>query len=104
LPVIGSTPSENQGAGQHLPRLIHHKHPSLRDQQRSGIRHEREDGHLPLLPVRLAEPPDYAGRAPNTPARLSRERTVSVGVAPFSSQCLARSASTWRVAGLVFGL
>src|ERR1041385_7451074 len=104
LPVIGASPRQHQGTSEHLTILIHHVHARLGNEQRAGILHQGKYGHFPVLPVRLAQPPDYAGRWPNTPACLSSERTVSVGVAPLASHASACSAFTWMTAGLVRGL
>src|SRR5690348_3056298 len=104
LPVVGAPPRQHQRTGKHLTILIHHVHARLGHEQRAGILHQGKHGHFPVLPVRLAQPRDYAGRWPNTPACLSNERTVSVGVAPLASHASACSAFTWMTAGLVRGL
>src|SRR5258705_8236577 len=91
FPVIGPAAGQNEGTRQNLAVLVHHVHSRLGDEDAPRILHQGEHRHLPLLPVRLAQPPDYAGRLPSTPAFLRSERTVSVGIAPFASQADRKS-------------
>src|SRR5712691_7471680 len=104
LAVISPAAGQHEGTRQDLAVLVHHVHARLGDEHAPGILHQGEHRHLPLLSVRLAQPPDYAGRLPSTPAFLRSERTVSVGSAPFASQASACSAFTLMTAGSVRGL
>src|SRR5690348_3242630 len=94
FPVIRPAPRQNQGSRQHPPLIVHDVEPGLGREDRSRILDQREHGDFPLLAVRLPQPPDYAGREPNTPAFLRRERTVSVGVAPLAIHARADSLFT----------
>ena len=102
--VIGAAPCDVQRAGDHLARLIDHVHGRPRYQHRARILHQGVHRQLPLLAVRLADRRDYAVRLPSTPALMSSERTVSVGIAPFAIHASAWSLSTFNVVGLVRGL
>src|SRR5256714_10217256 len=104
FPVVGAACRDDQWSRHHPAILVHHEQPGLGREPRARILDEGQHRHLAPLPVRLAQPPDYAGRWPSTPAFLRSERTVSVGRAPFSSHARARSASTLMSAGLVRGL
>src|SRR6266542_2659658 len=101
LAVVRAPARHDQRPRHHLPLLVHHIQPGLGREYRTRIRHQGEDRHLTLLPVRLAQPSDYAGRLPSTPAFFRSERTVSVGSAPLASHASACSASTLMSAGLV---
>src|SRR3989475_13100171 len=109
--MIGTAPGDHQRAGQHLPIFVEDVESRLRHEHRPRLLHEGDHRHLPVLAVRLAQPPDYAagfaagGGAdlPSTPAFLRSARTVSVGIAPFSSQARACSAFTSITAGLAPG-
>src|SRR5713101_855503 len=102
--VIRASPRHDQRPRDHLPGRVHHEQPRLRGEDGAGALDQGKDLHLPVLPVRLAQPSDYAGRLPSTPAFLSSERTVSVGVAPLASHACTCSAFTWMTAGLARGL
>src|SRR5439155_21968419 len=108
--MIGTAPGDHQRAGQHLPIFVEDVESRLRHEHRPRILHAGDHRHLPVLAVRLAQPPDYAAGfaggadVPSTPAFLRSERTVSVGIAPFSSQARACSAFTSITAGLARGL
>src|SRR6185503_3538586 len=104
FPVIGPAPGQDERPRQNLAVLVHHVHARLGDEHAPRMLHQGEHRHLPLLSVRLAQPPDYAGRLPNTPAFLRSERTVSVGIAPFAIQASACSAFTSMTAGFARGL
>src|SRR5207245_5447154 len=84
LTVIGPPPRHGERPRDHAPVLVHHVQAGLRGEHGARILDEGLHRHLPLLAVRLAQPPDYAGRLPSTPTCLSSERTVSVGIAPFA--------------------
>src|SRR5512135_306058 len=101
--MIGPSPRQDERPGEHPALLVHDPQLRLRLQQRPGRLHEGHDRHLPVLSVRLAQPRDYAVRDPNTPAFLSSDRTVSVGVAPLASHAVALSLSTAMTAGLARG-
>src|SRR2546427_1424105 len=94
LAVIGATAGNHQRSREHAVLVVHDVESRLRSEDLSRVLHEGQDRHLPLLPVRLAQPPDYAGRLASTPALRSSERTVSVGWAPFSKQARPCSALT----------
>src|SRR5438270_11091294 len=104
LPVVGAASRDHERSRHDPAVLVHDEQPGLRREHRARILDEWQHRHLPPLPVRLTQPPDYAGRWPSTPAFLRSERTVSVGRAPFPSHARARSASTLMSAGLVRGL
>src|SRR5207302_3875388 len=84
-PVVAAPAGHHQGSRHHPPRLVHHVQLRFGDEHRAGILHQGNDLHFPVLPVRLFQPRDYAGRLPSTPARFSRDRTVSVGSAPLAT-------------------
>src|SRR3989454_3093560 len=94
LTVIGPPPHHGERPRDHAPVLVHHVQAGLRGEHGARILDEGLHRHLPLLAVRLAQPPDYAGRLPSTPTRLSSQRTVSVGIAPFAHPPRALSPST----------
>src|SRR6266567_1037962 len=107
--LIGTAPGDHQRTGQHLPIFVDDVEPRLRHEHRPRLLHEGDHRDFPVLAVRLAQPSDYAAGVgggadlPSTPAFLRSERTVSVGVAPFSSQARACSAFTSITAGLARG-
>src|SRR5437764_11230230 len=104
FPVVGAASRDHQWSRHHPAILVHHEQPGLGGEHRARILDEGQHRHLAPLPVRLAQPPDYAGRWPSTPAFLTSERTVSVARAPFSSHARARSASTLISARFVRGV
>src|SRR6266496_4320045 len=99
LAVIRAPPGHHQRTRDHPAFLVDDVELRLGGEHLPGILHEGQDRHLPVLSVRLAQPPDYAGRLASTPALRSSERTVSVGWAPFSSQARAWLAKGAHVAG-----
>src|SRR2546425_231691 len=104
LTVVGPPPRHGERPCDHAPVFVHHVQEGLRGEHGAWILDEGLHRHLSPLAVRLAQPPDYAGRLPSTPACLSSERTVSVGIAPFAIHASALSRSTWIRAGLARGL
>src|SRR5919198_4646372 len=100
LAVVGAASRHHQRPRHHAALLVHDEQPGFGCEHGARILNEGHHRHLAPLPVRLAQPPDYAGRWPSTPAFLRGERTVSVGRAPFASHARARSASTLMSAGL----
>src|SRR5439155_23240323 len=104
LTVVGAPPRDGERPRDHAPVLVHHVQAGLRDEHGAWIPDEGLHRHLSPLAVRLAQPPDYAGRLPSTPTCLSSERTVSVGIAPFAIHASALSRSTCSRAGLSGGL
>src|SRR5256885_11702798 len=104
LAVIRATAGHHQRSREHAVLVVHDVEPRLGSEDFSRVFHEGQNRHLPVLPVRLAQPPDYAGRLASTPALRSSERAVSDGWAPFSNQARACSAFTLIVAGVVRGV
>src|SRR5688572_18243545 len=106
LAVVRPPARQHQRPRQHGALFAQHVDARLRREHRARILDEGKHRDFPLLAVRLAQPPDYAGggRLPSTPAFLRSERTVSVGIAPFSSQARACSTFTSITAGLARGL
>jgi hypothetical protein len=107
--MIRAAPRDHQRTRQYLAVFVQDVESRFRHEHRPRMLHEGDYRDLAVLPVRLAQPPDYAAGGgvadlPSTPAFLRSERTVSVGVAPFSSQARACSAFTSITAGLAFGL
>src|SRR5437867_4328358 len=94
LAVIRPPPRQDERPRQHALGFVHHEQRGLGHEHRTGILHEGKHRHLPPLAVRLAQPPDYAVDAANTPAFFRSDRTVSLGVAPFASHAIAWSLST----------
>src|SRR5260370_41535628 len=70
LAVVRTPPRDHQGTRHDLPLRVDDEQPGLRREHRARILHQGEHGHFPSLPVRLAHPPDYAGRWPPAPAYL----------------------------------
>lgn len=87
--MIGAPSRDDERAGDHPARLVDDEHLRFGREHCARIFHQGEDRDFPVLPVRLAQPPDYAVRLPNTPACFKSERTVSVGFAPLASQASA---------------
>src|SRR6266511_930268 len=58
LAVIRAPPRDDQRPRYHPPLGAHDVEPGLGREHRARILHQREDRHLPPLPVRLAQPPD----------------------------------------------
>src|SRR5437867_1967008 len=104
LRTMPAPPPHGERPRDHAPVLVHHVQAGLRGEHGAWIPDEGLHRHLSPLAVRLAQPPDYAGRLPSTPTCLSSERTVSVGIAPFAIHASALSRSTWISAGLARGL
>src|SRR3989475_1671349 len=72
LTVIGPPPRHGERPRDHAPVLVHHVQAGLRGEHGARILGDGQHPHLPLLAVRLAQPPDYAGALPRTPACSSR--------------------------------
>ena len=104
--MIRASPCEHERPREHRPLFVEDVHHRFGNEDRPRILDEGDYGDLPLLAVRLAQPPDYAVgvRLFSTPAFLRSERTVSVGIAPFSSQARASAALTLITAGFARGL
>src|SRR2546425_3016038 len=91
LTVIGPPPRHGERPRDHAPVLVHHVQAGLRGEHGARILDEGLHRHLPSLALRLAQTPHHAGRLPSTPTCFSRERTVSVGIAPFAIHASALS-------------
>src|SRR3989442_15305928 len=102
--VIRPAPRHDQRPRDHAPLGVHDVQARARNEDGTGILDQGDHSHLPLLSVRLAQPPDYPGRFPNTPGFLSSERTVSVRSAPFASHACTCSPFTLITPGSAAGL
>src|SRR5439155_14468144 len=76
--VIRPAARDDQRPRNHASRGVHHEQARAGNEDRTGVLDQGDHCDCPLLSVRFAQPPDYAGRLPNPPALLSGLRTVSV--------------------------
>src|SRR2546429_1384644 len=81
LALVSAPPRHDERPRHDGTLLVHDQQPRLGREHRTGVFHEGEHRHFLLLPVRLAYPPDSAGRLPRTPALFSAPRTVPGGSA-----------------------
>src|SRR3989454_7541752 len=91
LTVIGPPPRHGERPRDHAPVLVHHVQAGLRGEHGARILDQGLHPHLPLLALRLAQPPPHAGRFPSTPTCFRRERAGSVGIAPLPLHASALS-------------
>src|ERR1051325_429368 len=91
LPVVGAASGPHRGARHDATLLVHDEQPGFGREDRARILDEGHYRHLPPLPVRLPQPPDYAGRWPSTGPLFRRQTTAFGGSAPVSDHARARS-------------
>src|SRR5438093_7976036 len=103
LAVVRAPASHDERPRNHLAILVHHQQPGLRREHGARILDQRDHRDLPLLAVRLAHAPDYAGRWPSTPPFFKSVGTLPVGGAPWSGRMPACSLSPLLSAGLARG-
>src|SRR5687767_1612452 len=106
FPVIAPAPLHREGAGYRISLEVHHPDLTPRSEDRFRVVGQGKERAVALQAVGLSQaahhymagaPSHYALVVWNTPACLSRDWTVSDGVAPLAIHCRAFSASTFTL-------